>query len=91
MLIVSYDISDTKLRNRFSKFLSKFGVRIQYSVFEIRNSDRVLQNIKTKIEGYYAKHFGQSDSILIFDLSKQCKIVRYGYAKNDELDLLIVE
>ncbi|MCX7985599.1 MAG: CRISPR-associated endonuclease Cas2 [Bacteroidales bacterium] len=90
MLIVSYDISDTKLRTRFSKFLCKFGVRIQYSVFEIRNSDRVLQNIKAKIEGYYAKRFSQSDSVLIFDLSKQCQIIRYGYAKNDESDLLVV-
>lgn len=90
MLLVSYDISNDKLRSRFSKYLSKFGGRLQYSVFEIRNSERVLENIQTHIKGYFEKHFGQTDSIMIFQMSKQCKIIRYGYAKNDESDLLIV-
>lgn len=30
MIIVSYDISDDKLRTNFAKYLSKFGHRIQY-------------------------------------------------------------
>ncbi len=90
MLLVSYDISDNKLRTRFSKFLAKFGYRIQYSVFEVKNSDRILENITTTIESYYAKKFGQADSIYIFNLSKSCKITKYGYAKNDDNDLIIV-
>ena len=36
MLIISYDISETKVRTKFSKFLQKFGRRIQLSVFEIK-------------------------------------------------------
>ncbi|MEQ9310051.1 MAG: CRISPR-associated endonuclease Cas2 [Balneolaceae bacterium] len=90
MLIVSYDISDDKLRTRFSKYLSKFGHRLQYSVFEIRNSDRVLTNIATYIKLQFDKDFSQSDSVIVFEMSKQCKITRYGYAQNDETDLLIV-
>lgn len=90
MLIISYDISDDKLRGKFSKYLSKFGCRLQYSVFEIRNSERVLENITTQIMHYFEKKFSQSDSVMIFNLSKQCKITRYGYAKNDETDLMIV-
>ena len=35
MIIISYDISDTKLRTKFSKFLMKSGgIRLQYSVYE---------------------------------------------------------
>ena len=90
MILVSYDISNDKLRTRFSKFLSKFGGRLQYSLFEIRNSDRVLENITLQINAQFAKRFKQSDSVMIFELSKQCKITRFGYAKNDESDLLIV-
>lgn len=90
MLIISYDIADDKLRTKFSKYLSKFGSRLQYSVFEIRNSERVLENITTQITHYFEKKFSQNDSVMIFDLSKQCKITRYGYAKNDETDLMIV-
>ncbi len=90
MLIISYDIAEDKLRTKFSKYLCKFGGRLQYSVFEIRNSDRVLENICTQITASFEKKFSQTDSVLIFDLSKQCKITRYGYAKNTETDLLII-
>lgn len=90
MLVISYDISDDKLRTKFSKFLEKFGGRLQYSVFEIRNSDRLLAIIETKIKERFEKKFSQNDSIIIFRMSKQCKVTRYGYARNDESDLLVV-
>lgn len=90
MLIISYDISDNKLRTRFSKFLEKHGYRLQYSVFQIRNSDRILENIQIKIKHDFEKKFSQADSIIIFQLSATCKITRYGYAKNQEPDLVIV-
>lgn len=90
MLLVSYDISNDKLRTRFSKFLSKFGHRLQYSLFEIKNSDRILQNIQAKIEAYYSKKFGEADSVLIFELSQTCKITRYGYARHDDEELIII-
>jgi CRISPR-associated protein Cas2 len=90
MLIISYDISDDKLRTKFSKYLSKFGGRLQYSVFEIRNSERVLNIIMTEIKGRYENKFTQSDSIIIFQLGTSCRITRFGYAKNDESDLLII-
>lgn len=90
ILIISYDISNNKLRTKFSKFLSKFGGRLQYSVFEIRNSDRILQNIKAKLDSYYMKQFDQSDSVIIFELSNTCKRTNYGYARNDENDIIFV-
>jgi CRISPR-associated protein Cas2 len=90
MLIVSYDISDDKVRSKFAKFLEKFGARLQYSIFEIKNSPRILNNIKAEIKNNFEKQFSQEDSVLIFMLSKQCKIERYGYAKNDEKTLIII-
>lgn len=91
MLIVSYDISDDKLRTKFSKFLCKFGYRLQYSVFQIKNSERVLENVISEIKGHFAEHFTQSDSIIIFALSKTCKTMKFGYAKNDDEDLIIID
>jgi CRISPR-associated protein Cas2 len=90
MLLVSYDISDDKLRTHFSKFLGKFGYRLQYSVFEIKNSDRILENITTQIETYFGKQFEQTDSVIIFILSKTCEKIKYGYAKNSDEDLIII-
>lgn len=89
MILVSYDISDNKLRNKFSKFLSKFGYRLQYSVFRIDNSERILNIVVGEIENQFSKKFSQSDSVYIFKLSSSCEIVRYGYAENEDKNLII--
>ena len=90
MIIISYDISNDKLRTRFSKFLSKFGHRLQYSVFEIDNSEKILRNIKAEISNKFEKKFSEEDSVIIFMLSNTCRIERYGYAKNEEKDLVMI-
>lgn len=90
MIIISYDISDDKKRTKFAKYLQKFGHRIQYSVFEIDNSQRVLQNISAEIENRFKKTFDQTDSVYVFELSSTCNVRRYGYAVNEESDFKIV-
>ena len=92
MLIVSYDFSNDKTRARFSRFLEKYGYRIQYSVWEVRNSSRVLQNILTEVELKYKKEFTGEDSIYIFRMCAGCreKIRRYGYAKHEESELICI-
>lgn len=90
MLIVSYDFENDKRRGSFSKFLKKYGRRIQYSVFEIRNSQRILENIIKEISLRYQPGFTKADSIVIFSICGGCKkkIRRYGYAENEEKDVL---
>lgn len=90
MIIVSYDISDDKLRTKFSKYLLKFGHRLQYSVFEIDNSRRILDNIISDLKNQFEKRFTQSDSVIIFKLSSSCEVLRFGYARNDESDFMII-
>ena len=90
MLIVSYDISDDKLRTSFSTFLGKFGYRLQYSIFQIQNSPRMLSVIAAEIHSRYEKKFGQKDSVIVFNMSKNCTITKYGYARNDDSDLILV-
>lgn len=90
MIIVSYDISDDKLRTKFSKYLCRFGHRLQYSVFEIDNSPRILNNIITDIKNRFETKFLQSDSVIIFCLSANCEVIRFGYAKNEEKDFIVI-
>ena len=90
MIIVSYDIANDKLRTQFSKFLTKFGHRIQYSVYEIDNSDKILNNIMSQITHLFEKRFSQEDSVIIFVMSSSCKTYRFGYAKNEESDLMMI-
>lgn len=90
MLIVAYDISNNKLRTRFARYLSKFGYRLQYSIFEIKNSKRILDVVSAEIKAEFEKEFEQTDSIIILNLSKQCKITKYGYAQNDDEKLIFI-
>ncbi|MDO4789778.1 MAG: CRISPR-associated endonuclease Cas2 [Porphyromonas sp.] len=88
MLIISYDISDDKLRNSFSKMLTKNGaIRLQYSVYEINNTNRILENLIIKVENQFAKKFGGGDSVIIFDVSS-VKLKKYGRAIHRDVDVI---
>ena len=90
MFIVSYDISNDKLRTKFAKYLSRFGHRLQYSVFQIDNSSRIIDNIIQDLKNNFEKKFTQEDSVMIFKLSSSCEVLRFGYAKNDEKTFLLI-
>ena len=86
--MISYDISDDKLRNKFSKMLTKNGaIRLQYSVYEVNNTQRVLDNIVVIIEEKYSKKFCGSDSVIIFDVSS-VKLKKYGNAIHRDVDVV---
>ncbi len=89
MLLVTYDIQNDKLRTQFSKFLKRFGRRIQYSVFEIKNSQRIIANIETEIQAKFEKKFTQGDSILVFNITDSACIKKFGYPVNEDIDLVM--
>ena len=79
MIIVSYDITDDKMRTNFSKMLKENGaVRLQYSVYELQNTKRIIDNLFVKIE-VFSRHFTQDDSVIVFDVSSD-NIKKYGNA-----------
>ncbi|MFA7069499.1 MAG: CRISPR-associated endonuclease Cas2 [Sulfurimonas sp.] len=90
MILVAYDIADDRLRTKFAKYLSKHGYRLQYSIFQIKNSDRVLSLVQSEIKNNFETKFSQTDSIIIFNLSQTCKITKYGYVKNDDETLIMI-
>lgn len=88
MLIISYDISDDKLRTKFSKTLMKQGaIRLQYSVYEVNNSKRVLDNLKIRLDKFYGPRFSGGDSVLIFDVDES-KTIKYGCAIHRDRDIV---
>lgn len=64
---------------------------LQYSVYEIENSPRILNNIVADLNNKWLKQFDQTDSVYIFKLSSSCEIIKYGFAKNEDDDLLIIK
>ena len=91
MILISYDISNDKKRRIFSKYIKRFGHKIQYSVYTIENSERILKNIITDINNKFIKMFDQSDSVYIFKLTDGCQVHKFGYASNEDEPLLIVK
>ena len=88
MLIISYDIKDDKLRNHFSKEIRKFGaIRLQYSVYEVVNTQRIFDNLLTYVEEVYSTKFGGDDSVIIFDVNS-VKLKKYGNAIHRDQDVV---
>lgn len=88
MIIISYDIADDKLRGRFSKMLTKNGtIRLQYSVYEINNTKRVIDNIIILIEEKFSKFFSGADSVVIFDVGN-ANVKKYGNAIHRDKDVV---
>ena len=63
---------------------------LQYSVYEIENSERILNNIITDINNKWLKEFDQTDSVYVFKMGSSCQVEKYGYARNEDAELLIV-
>lgn len=91
MVLLSYDIADDKKRTRFSKYIRKYGHRLQYSVYEIENSSRILDNIVTCIENNFLKEFDETDSVYIFKLTGNCEVKKFGYASHEDDDIIVVK
>ncbi len=77
-----------KLRGRFAKMISKNGeIRLQYSLYEVNNTSRILDNLILKIENEFAKNFDGGDSVIIFDVSG-VKLKKYGNAIHRDKDIV---
>ena len=89
MYLILYDIESDKLRTKFAKYLKKYGRRLQYSVFEIQNSARILENVRTEIVNRFEKRFEQGDSVLIYSIPDTACVGRFGYPVNEDSDLVV--
>ena len=87
MIIVSYDIKDDKIRTKFAKMLRSNGaIRLQFSVYEVNNTQRIIDNIKVNIVEKFSKQFTGADSVMIFD-APNAKILKYGNAIHRDVDV----
>lgn len=90
MIIISYDIKDNKLRTRFSKMLMRHGaIRLQFSVYEVNNTRRVIDNIKMQITEWYGHLFTPADSVVIFEVAGQ-NILKFWNAIHRDQDIVYI-
>jgi len=79
-VVVAYDISDDRRRDRISKELKNYGVRVQYSVFECLLDWKRLKEMEKRV----VRHMKlDEDSLRIYILRKGCEkeIIIHGTSK----------
>jgi CRISPR-associated protein Cas2 len=92
MLIVTYDFANDKTRSRFARFLKGYGEKIQYSVYQIENSPRLLRIIEAEVERNYKPFFEMTDSIMIFHVCEACskKTNKFGSACHADSNVVLL-
>ena len=62
------------------------AIRLQFSVYELNNTNRIIDNLKLKIEKF-ATQFSGSDSVIIFDVNPS-SMIKYGNAIHRDTDIV---
>ena len=77
-LIVAYDVSDDRRRNRLFKLLGSFGVNTQYSFFEMDITRKQFVRLRSEIRKILNL---KEDRIAFIFLCERCwdKVERWGY------------
>lgn len=66
---------------------SQGAIRLQFSVYEVNNTQRIIENIKLNIVEKFSKLFTGADSVLIFDAAN-AKVEKFGNAIHRDKDVV---
>ncbi|MBI1938210.1 MAG: CRISPR-associated endonuclease Cas2 [Ignavibacteriales bacterium] len=72
--VITYDIDDDKRRNKISKLLEEYGVRVQESVFECNLNARLYDDLLNKLTAYA----NDGVNIRIYPVCKDCFLKAVG-------------
>lgn len=87
LVVVIYDIVDDKRRNKLSKYLQSYGIRVQKSCFECL-LDLKLYN---KLIKQLPKFISSEDLLRVYRLTGSMEVITWGViGKLEEDDTLII-
>ena len=86
-VIIIYDITDNKRRNRMAKFLEGYGVRVQKSAFEARLTKRRYTTMLIQAERIID---AETDSLRTYLLSNRTNIHSCGNEPNYPQSVIII-
>lgn len=78
-MVISYDISDDRKRNKVANTLEDYGKRVQYSVFECRLNEKTLAQLLDKLKPFPERN----DSIRVYQICEAClrRVILLGKGK----------
>ena len=68
-LTICYDVCETKRRNKLAALLEGYGLRANYSVFELDVSERIYAELKQRIARIIEP---KTDKVLFYRICKTC-------------------
>lgn len=71
MYLISYDITDNRIRGKIAKELSGYGQRVQYSVFECRITETQYQELYHKLVTLMQEE--EEGNIRIYNICGKCE------------------
>jgi CRISPR-associated protein Cas2 len=69
-LVVSYDITEDRRRNRVAKLMENYGKRVQYSVFECLLQEYSLLQLQEQLQAILDF---ETDSVRFYRLCVRCR------------------
>lgn len=78
--LIAYDITEDKVRVRVAKILLDYGVRVQYSVFEMDMTENELTIVLKRVRAQINE---DTDSVLVYNLCAGCdkRVISLGVSK----------
>jgi len=68
--VIAYDIPNTKRRNKIATVLEKYGIRVNYSVFEVQiKSNALLKELEDELLQILKP---KDDSLRVYYLCQKC-------------------
>ncbi len=71
MYLISYDITDNRIRGKIAKELSGYGQRVQYSVFECRITEQQYRELYQKLVILMQEE--EEGNIRIYNICGKCE------------------
>lgn len=87
--VIAYDVSDDKCRSKVVKILERYGVRVNFSVFECMLTPLQLKTIKSSIMPLLDV---RSDSVVYYTICLNCYTkIEYQPPKINKTKTIIVK
>jgi len=82
--LLTYDISETKIRTKVANILSKLGKRVQYSCFEVECTEKELRELSARLKKEIDP---TTDSVFFFPITKNMEkaVVEIGVKREGGL------
>lgn len=86
LVLIIYDITDNKRRQRMVKYLETYGLRVQKSAFECLLDKKLYRKLTEGIP----RLIGPKDNIRVYQLKGNGEMLTWGGEKNVCEDIIII-